>query len=120
MARNQSAWPVYITIGNLSKCIRQKPSTNAVLLLALLPKFLKGYQASNTREGFHKALTSIFNLIKDLHALGTDVDCADGYVRHCYPRLAAWIGDTPEQSLLTSVIGGFCPVCKVPKDCLEK
>jgi hypothetical protein len=41
-------------------------------------------------------------------------------VRRCYPRLAAWIGDTPEESLLTSVIGGFCPVCKVLKDCLEK
>ncbi len=120
MARNQSAWPVYSTIGNLSKRIRQTPSSNAVLFLAMLPKFPKGYQASNTRKGFHKALTSIFNPIKDLYALGTDVDYADGYVRRCYSQLAAWIGDTPEQSLLTSVIGGFCPVCRVSKDCLEK
>jgi hypothetical protein len=69
MAGNQSVWPVYITIGNLSKRIRQTPSSNAVLLLALLPKFPKGYQASNTRKGFHKALTLIFNHIKDLYAL---------------------------------------------------
>jgi hypothetical protein len=26
------------------------------------------------------------------------------------------MADTPEQSLLTSIIGGFCPVCTVPKD----
>jgi hypothetical protein len=96
MAGNQSTRPVYITIGNLSKRIRQTPSSNAVLFLALLPKFPKGYQASNTCEGFNKALTSIFNPIKDMYALGTDVDCADKYVRRCYPRLVAWIGDTPE------------------------
>jgi hypothetical protein len=120
MAGNQSAWPVYITIGNLSNRIRQTPSSNAVLLLALLPLFPKSYQASNTCEGFHKTLTSIFNPIKDLYVLETDVNCANGYVQHCYPRLAAWIGDTPEQSLLTSVIGRFCPVCKVPKDCPKK
>jgi hypothetical protein len=119
MTGNQSAWPVYITVGNLSKQIRLTPSSNAVLLLALLPKFPKGFQASNTCEEFHKALTLIFNPIKDLYTLGTDIDCADGYVQRYYPRLAAWIGDTPELSLFTSVIGGFCSVCKVPKDCLE-
>lgn len=26
------------------------------------------------------------------------------------------MGDTPEQCLLTGVVGGFCPVCTVPKD----
>jgi hypothetical protein len=62
----------------------------------------------------------MINPIKDLYSLGMDLDCADKYVQRCYPRLTAWIRDTPEQSLLTSVISGFCPVCKVPKDCLEK
>ncbi len=118
MAGNHSAWPVYLTIGNLPKHVRRKPSSNAVLLLALLPKFPKGYQASNTREGFHKALTSIFAPLKDAYAIGIDIDCADGFVRHCYPRLAAWIGNTPEQSLLTTVVGGFCPICTVPKESL--
>jgi hypothetical protein len=48
------------------------------------------------------------------------MDCADGYVEFCFPRLAAWMADTTEQSLLTSVIGGFCPVCAEPKENLGK
>jgi hypothetical protein len=118
MAGNQSAWPVYITIGNLPKHVRKKSSSNAVLLLALLLKFPKGYQASNTRESIHRALTVIFQPLKEIYSTGIDIDCADSFVRLCYPRLAVWIGDTPEQNLLTSVVGGFCPVCTVPKESL--
>jgi hypothetical protein len=43
----------------------------------------------------------------------------DGYDYHYYPRLAARISDTPEHGLLTSVIGGFCPVRVVPKENLH-
>jgi hypothetical protein len=118
MAGNQSAWPVYLTIGNIPKSIRKKPSANAVLLLALLPKFPKGNNAASTRAGFHKALTTVFEPLKDVFAKGLDLDCADGFVRYCFPRLAAWMADTLEQSLLTRIIGGFCPVCTVPNDCL--
>ncbi len=37
MAGYQSAWPVDLTIGNIPKHVRKKPSANAELLLALLP-----------------------------------------------------------------------------------
>jgi hypothetical protein len=116
MAGSQSAWPVYITIGNIPKLIRKKQSANAVLLLALLPKFPKGNNAASTRAGFHIALTTIFKPLRSVYSTGLDMDCADGFVRFWFPRLAAWMADTPEQSLLTSVIGGFCPACTVPKD----
>jgi hypothetical protein len=109
MAR-QSAWPVYITIGNIPKHIRKKQSANAVLLLALLPKFPKGNNAASTRAGFHIALTTIFGPLRNVFSSRLDMDCADGFVRFCFPKLAAWMADTPKQSLLTSIIGGFCPV----------
>jgi hypothetical protein len=116
MAGNQSAWPVYITIGNIPKSIIKKLSANDVLLLALLPKFPKGRDAASTRAGFHRALTEVFEPLRNVFSLGVDLDCADSLIQYCFPRLAAWMADTPEQSLLTSVIGGFCLLCVVPKD----
>jgi hypothetical protein len=110
---------VYLTVGNIPKAIRRKPSQNAVLFLALLPKFPNGHSAASTQEAIHKALTTIFEPLKVYSASGLNIDCADGFVRQCYPQLTAWIGDTPEQSLMTNVIGGFCPVCVVPKESLK-
>jgi hypothetical protein len=51
-------------------------------------------------------------------AKGLDLDCADGFVRFSFPRLAAWMADTLEQSLLASIIGGLYPVYTVSKDFL--
>jgi len=36
-AGDKKEWPVYMTIGNLSSMIRQMPSTNSILMVALLP-----------------------------------------------------------------------------------
>ncbi len=115
MAGNHSAWPDHLMVGNIPKHMQKRLSANAVLLLALLPKFLKGNNAASTRAGFHRSLATVFQLLHDIFAQGLDLNCADSFVRHCFPRLAAWMADTPEQSLLTSVIGRLCPVCTVPK-----
>lgn len=37
MFRNKTAYPVYMTIGNIPKDIRRKPSRHAHVLLAYLP-----------------------------------------------------------------------------------
>ena len=36
-SRNKTAYPLYLTIGNIPKEIRQKPSNRAYVLLAYLP-----------------------------------------------------------------------------------
>ena len=42
-------------------------------------------------------------------------DCADGLQRQCYPLLAAWVGDHPEQVMVAQVSYGSCPMCEIPK-----
>jgi hypothetical protein len=118
MAGNHSAWPVYLTVGNIPKHVRKRPSANAVLLLALLPKFPKSNNTASTRAEFHRSLASVFQPLQDVLAQGLDPDCAEGFVRRCFQRLAAWMVDTLEQSLLTSVIRGLCPVCTLPESTL--
>jgi hypothetical protein len=40
-AGDSKAWPVYMTIGNLQTAVRNAPSTQSVLLVALLPVPIK-------------------------------------------------------------------------------
>jgi hypothetical protein len=42
-------------------------------------------------------------------------DCADGFKIQCYPLLAAWVGDYPEQVMFAQVSYSSCPMCEIPK-----
>ena len=42
-------------------------------------------------------------------------DCADGFQRQCYPLLAAWVGDDPEQVQVAQVSYGSWPMSEIPK-----
>jgi hypothetical protein len=44
------------------------------------------------------------------------MDCGDGKVRRCYPILAAYIADNPEQTRIASCCRNLCYRCIVPRD----
>jgi hypothetical protein len=45
---------------------------------------------------------------------GLDLMSGDGVWRRCHPILAAFVGDYPEQALVTCTYYGRCPKCTVP------
>jgi hypothetical protein len=51
---------------------------------------------------------------------GVAMMSADGVWHHCHPILATFIGDYPEQALVTCTYNGRCPKCQVPHDQLGK
>ncbi|KAG8773231.1 hypothetical protein FRC12_002651 [Ceratobasidium sp. 428] len=117
---NQKAWPVYLSIGNISKNIRRQPSERATLLVGFIPVAELSNISNPTQKSeagwqlFHVCMESILEPLKKLSLFGMDVLCADGGVRRVYPILAAYIADFPEQVLVACVRDSRCPICWVP------
>ncbi|QRV95530.1 helix loop helix DNA-binding domain protein [Ceratobasidium sp. AG-Ba] len=117
---NQLAWPVYLSIGNISKDIRRCPSERATLLIGYIPVSKLGNISNRNqrREAgwqlFHTCMESILEPLRILSRTGIDVQCADGGIHRIFPILAAYIADYPEQSTITCVLESCCPACWIP------
>lgn len=115
--RNKTAYPVYMTIGNLPKHIRRKPSRQGQVLLGYLPTS-KLHHISNLASRrravgnlFHACMKDILSPLEEAGRDGVVFVSGDGAARYCHPIFAAYIGDYPEQVLVTLVKSGLCPVC---------
>ena len=115
---DKAAWPLYMTLGNIKKEIRRQSSKRTWVLIALLPVPPKSPESGEIHATWHAAINKVLEPIKgiDLDGPGYPWDCADGQVRRCYPIIAAWIADYMEYVVVARLIGGFCPVCEIPKD----
>jgi hypothetical protein len=120
--RNKNAYPVYLTIGNLPKHIRRKPSRQGQVLLGYLPTSKLPHiknQASRRRARanlFHACMRHILAPLEQAGQDGVIMVSGDGLTRLCFPILAVYVGDYPEQVLVTLVKTGKCAVCDVPRN----
>ncbi|TEB23184.1 hypothetical protein FA13DRAFT_1757116 [Coprinellus micaceus] len=120
--RNKAAYPLYMTIGNIPKELRRKPSFRAYVLLGYLPTSRLSHitcKAARRRclsNLYHACLERILRPLQTAGKEGMEVSDGLGMVRCCHPIFATFIGDYPEQVLVTGVITGDCVKCPIPKD----
>ena len=111
---------MYLTIGNLPKDIRRKPSLHGQILLAYLP--VTRLEHIKSKEGrrravanlFHACMKKILEPLRKPAADGVEMMSGDGAVRRCHTIFAAHVGDYPEQVLVTGCKTGECPCCTIP------
>src|SRR6266702_2878265 len=120
--RNKSAYPLYMTIGNIPKEIRRKPSMHAYILLAYLPTTRLVHvqnKAQRRRLVSNLYRSCMRRILAPLETAGTSgiyMARGDGRLHRTHPLFAAFIGDYPEQILSTGSITGECPTCDVDHD----
>ncbi len=110
-----------MTIGNIDKGVRRKPSAHAFVLLGYIPVAkLECLPESSRSEAiyrlFHRCMFKILQSLVDAGRNGILMTCADGFIRHVYPILAAYIADHPEQCLVACCKENRCPRCLVHRN----
>ena len=91
--------------------LQSRPSTGSWIPIAYLPHCewetaLDSIQKDNTFHGictsrlFHQALKHALLPLKEAGRVGVQMVDGSGDVRHCFPLLAAYLGDYPEQILV--------------------
>ena len=112
---NKTAYPVYMTIGNIPKAFRRKPRKRAQILVAYLPTTKLGHitnEASRCRSLtnlLHACLRRILSPLETAGMEGVLMSSGDGVTRCTHPILASYTADYPEQVLVTGAKTGECP-----------
>ncbi|TBU36674.1 hypothetical protein BD309DRAFT_877923, partial [Dichomitus squalens] len=106
---NKSAYPVYMTLGNLPKDIRCKPSRRGQILLAYLPTSRlqhinnKAARRRTLANLFHACMTRVLAPLASAGETGMRIASGDGIVRRGHPILATYIGDYPTSSIQSCI-----------------
>ncbi|KAI6094441.1 hypothetical protein F5141DRAFT_1191847 [Pisolithus sp. B1] len=115
---DKKAWPVYLTIGNISKDVRCQVLAHAMLLIGYLPVsklecFQKKTQSLVGYHLFHHAMSLLLHPLMDAGCQGREMICTDGYLCSIHPILTTYIADFPEQCLVACNKESRCPCCLV-------
>lgn len=122
--RGKMAYPVYLTIGNIPKDIRRKPSCRGQILLAYLPTTkLEHIDSIASRRRaianlYHACIGKVTQPLGPASVNGVGMSLGNGDLHRCHPLLAGFVSDYPEQLLGACCKNGTCPKCTVPSDCL--
>ena len=118
---DKSAWPLYLTIGNLSKEVRRMPSAHSTILIGYLPVgnfecFSDKKRKVMRYQTFHSCMSIILKSLQAAGNNGVPMACADNKVRRVWPVVAAYVADYPEQCLVACCMENRCPIGQIAPD----
>ncbi|KAF9787519.1 hypothetical protein BJ322DRAFT_1003262 [Thelephora terrestris] len=118
---SKTAYPVYMTIGNIPKDIRRKPSRRTHVLVGYLPTTQLPHVSSTASRRrmvanlFHHCFSRILEPLKHVGETGVEMTSGNGATRQTLPLFACFVGDYPEQVLVSGCKTGECPKCDIDR-----
>ncbi|KIK74390.1 hypothetical protein PAXRUDRAFT_86115, partial [Paxillus rubicundulus Ve08.2h10] len=110
------AYPVYLTLGNISRVFHRRPSQHACMLITYLSvskevgrNLTKKQRSSRLQQIFHDSMRLVLEPLIQTGKEEMEVVGGDGKVRRVHPMLACYVADYPEQCLVTCAKYGTCP-----------
>ena len=104
----KTAYPVYMTIGNIPKDIRRKPSRRTHVLIGYLPTTQLLHVSSVVSRHrmvanlFHHCFSHILDPLRHVGRTGVEMTSGDGIARRTLPLFACFVSDYPEQVLVSA------------------
>lgn len=115
MCGGKAAHPLLISLANIRMAVRNKVSSQAYLLLALMPIVEFIHPVPRMRSVldarlYHQSLDIVLEPLKIAARIGCMMSDPAGNLRYCFTPLAAFIADTPEACMVACVRGKTSPV----------
>ncbi|KAI6004788.1 hypothetical protein EDD15DRAFT_2155273, partial [Pisolithus albus] len=115
MCSGKVAHPLLISLANIKMAVRNKASSHAFLLNALMPviEFIHPvHRICSVLEArlFHECRDIVLQPLKVAARIGRMMSDPAGNLCHCFTPLAAYIVDTPEACMLACIRGKTSPV----------
>ncbi|KAJ8091269.1 hypothetical protein PM082_024538 [Marasmius tenuissimus] len=124
---SRSAYPVYLTLGNIPRQIWRQPSQQACILIAYLPvdkiakhNLTKKEHSACYSRLFHESMHFVLSPLAEVSASGAEMVGGDGAVRKVHPIVSCYVADYPEQCLVGCSKYGTCPKCQCSKEQLSE
>ena len=110
---NGKVWLIYMSISNIKASIRNKPSYQAWIPIALLPNgpkctkkvpvWLKEKQEQESFQVLQNLLEFILRSLSHQAHDGYHVKCADEVIKTCYFHVCSWLVDHMENSAIHGI-----------------
>ncbi|KAK0494160.1 hypothetical protein EDD18DRAFT_1310528 [Armillaria luteobubalina] len=115
---DKTAWPVYLTIGNIGKDTQQELSSHATILLSYLP--VPKFDCYSDKlcsvmkyHMFHQCMSIIMHSVTEAGNTGVPIVCTDSLICYVHPIFVVYIANYSEQCLIGCCMENRCPICKV-------
>ena len=103
LSGEKSAWPVYLSVGNLGKVKRLSTTSNGLILIGLLQKVPRKPREHTTKRALHTALREILWPLEAPPLDGIVMRCADDHTGIVFPRISSFLANYPVQCLITLI-----------------
>jgi hypothetical protein len=114
LSGDKKAWPLYLSIGNIKSRIRNSQNQRAWLIIGYIPivhfEDHIDLQTTLINRLFHQCVEFILKSLIPAGNNGILMADSRGDVRRCYPRIAAYLADYPEQILINVAAGNNSPI----------